>query len=231
MLNNIFGGLFDTSSTSTIEVWQFALCVGVSLLLGGVIAAVYALCGRRTKSFVITLTVLPAVVCVVILSVNGNIGAGVAVAGAFSLIRFRSVAGSGRDITVIFLAMAVGLVAGMGYLAYAALFTIIVCAVLVAFRFIRLPAKKGGKIERSLRLTVPEDLDYVGLFDDIFDKYTDERSLVSVKTTNMGSMFRLTYRITEKNVDDEKKFIDELRVRNGNLEIALSEAEEKHDEL
>ena len=166
-----------------------------------------------------------------IMMVNGNVGAGVAVAGAFSLVRFRSAAGSAKEIAVIFLAMAAGLVCGMGYLAYAALFTIIIGLILLALQFIRIPQSKGVLKRKTLRITIPEDLDYTSIFNDIFDKYTTEYKLTNVKTSNMGSLFKLTYQLTERDMTKEKEMIDELRIRNGNLEISISEQEENRDAL
>lgn len=227
----IFKGLFDTSTSVTISVTDFLLCVGVALLLGVFLAVVYAVKSRYTKSFLITLGILPAVVCIVIMMVNGNVGAGVAVAGAFSLVRFRSAAGTAKEIAVIFLAMAAGLVCGMGYLAYAALFTLIIGIIFLALQFIKIPQSKSVLKQKTLRITIPEDLDYTSIFNDIFDKYTTEYKLTNVKTSNMGSLFKLTYHLTEKDITKEKEMVDELRVRNGNLEISISEQEETRDAL
>ena len=227
----IFKGLFDTSTSVTISITDFLLCVGVALVLGVFLAVVYAVKSRYTKSFLITLGILPAVVCIVIMMVNGNVGAGVAVAGAFSLVRFRSAAGTAKEIAVIFLAMAAGLVCGMGYLAYAALFTLIIGVIFLALQFIKIPQSKSVLKQKTLRITIPEDLDYTSIFNDIFDKYTTEYKLTNVKTSNMGSLFKLTYHFTEKDITKEKEMIDELRIRNGNLEISISEQEEIRDAL
>lgn len=227
----IFKGLFDTSTSVTISISDFLLCVGVALVLGVFLAVVYAVKSRYTKSFLITLGILPAVVCIVIMMVNGNVGAGVAVAGAFSLVRFRSAAGTAKEIAVIFLAMAAGLVCGMGYLAYAALFTLIIGVIFLALQFIKIPQSKSVLKQKTLRITIPEDLDYTSIFNDIFDKYTTEYKLTNVKTSNMGSLFKLTYHLTEKDTAKEKEMIDQLRIRNGNLEISISEQEETRDAL
>lgn len=227
----IFKGLFDTSTSVTISITDFLLCVGVALVLGVFLAVVYAVKSRYTKSFLITLGILPAVVCIVIMMVNGNVGAGVAVAGAFSLVRFRSAAGTAKEIAVIFLAMAAGLVCGMGYLAYAALFTFIIGVIFLALQFIKIPQSKSVLKQKTLRITIPEDLDYTSIFNDIFDKYTTEYKLTNVKTSNMGSLFKLTYHLTEKDIAKEKEMIDQLRIRNGNLEISISEQEETRDAL
>lgn len=225
MLNTIFQGIFDSQQATNIEVGQFLTCIAVSLCLGLFLALVYAYKTRYTKSFLITLAMLPAIVCVVILMVNGNVGTGVAVAGAFSLVRFRSVPGSAKEIGAIFLAMCAGLIAGMGYLGYAALFTVVLCAVMFLYNNFDFGAKKNEEKYKVLRVTIPEDLDYTGVFDDLLDRYTDSHELLQVKTTNMGSLFRLTYQLRLKGAEEEKELIDKLRTRNGNLEISISHQE------
>ena len=222
MLETIFKGLFDSELTTVISVPHFLLCIGVSLVIGLIIALSYMIRTRYTKSFVVTLALLPAVVCVVIMMVNGNVGAGVAVAGAFSLIRFRSVPGTAKEIGTIFLAMGAGLIAGMGYLGYAVLFTIILCAIFIAYNHLNFGSKKNAAIYKTLNITIPEDLDYTNVFEEILEQYTRSYELTNVKTTNMGSMFRLTYDIVLKNAQLEKEMIDKLRCRNGNLEINVS---------
>lgn len=222
MLDAIFSGLFDSDYTAVISPLDFLLCLGVSLVLGIVMALAYTYKTRYTKSFVVTLATLPAVVCVVIMMVNGNIGAGVAVAGAFSLVRFRSVPGTAKEIGTLFLAMGAGLIAGMGYLGYAALFTLIMSGAYMVCAHFDLGAKKNCELYKTLSVTIPEDLNYARLFDEVFEKYTAEHELTKVKTTNMGTMYKLTYNIVLKNSTEEKEFIDTLRERNGNLEIALS---------
>ena len=222
MLDNLFRGLFDSDLTIVISITDFLLCLGFSLILGLVMALVYTYRSRYTKSFVITLALLPAVVCVVIMMVNGNVGTGVAVAGAFSLVRFRSVPGTAKEICALFLAMGAGLIAGMGYLGFAAVFKLVLCIVLILYTRLDLGAKKNWVAYKTITITIPEDLNYSHAFADIFSTYTTEALLVRVKTTNMGSMFRLTYNITLRDVDKEKEMIDKLRCRNGNLEISGS---------
>lgn len=231
MLDNIFKGLFDSDFTTVIGVRDFLLCLGVSLLLGFLMALAYMYRTRYTKSFVVTLALLPAVVCIVIMMVNGNVGAGVAVAGAFSLVRFRSVPGTAKEICTLFLAMGAGLIAGMGYLAFAALFTVVMCAVFLLYSHLQFGTAKNNRLYKTLTVVIPEDLDYSGVFDDIFTAYTASCSLVRVKTTNMGSMFKLTYNLTLRNAANEKEMIDKLRCRNGNLEITLSEQQTTVTEL
>ena len=230
MPENLFRGLFDTEMTAVIAPGQFLLCVGAALVLGLVIALSYMYRTRYTRSFVVTLAMLPAVVCVVIMMVNGNVGAGVAVAGAFSLVRFRSVPGTAREIGTIFLAMGAGLVCGMGYLAYAALFTVLLCAVFMVYSRLDMGTKRSAAY-KVLNITMPEDLDYTEVFDDIFRAYTTEHELVRVKTTNMGSLFRLTYHVTLRDSAREKDMIDAIRCRNGNLEISVSRQETVVTEL
>ena len=225
MHNDIFSGLFDSSSISVIPVGTFLLCLGCALALGLMLAFAYTARNRFTRSFAATLTLLPAIVCVVIMMVNGNIGAGVAVAGAFSLVRFRSAAGSAREIVMIFLAMAAGLITGMGYIAYAFLFTVILSACVLLFSGFDFGEKKKMARFRTMHVTMPENLDYTGVFDDLFQTYTTDCELVSVKTTNMGSLFRLTYNLTLKDAGSEKALIDQIRCRNGNLEISVSRQE------
>lgn len=229
--NDIFQGLFDTDLTVVTGVKEFLVCMGVSLLAGLLIALMYMVKTRHTKSFVMTLALLPAVVCVVIMMVNGNIGTGVAVAGAFSLVRFRSVPGTAKEICAIFIAMGTGLIAGMGYIAYALLFALIVGAAMVIYSLIDFGSQRTDKLYKTIRITIAEDLDYTDVFTDVFEKYTSSFELKQVKTTNMGSMFRLTYDIVLNEMDVEKKFIDELRVRNGNLEITISNQENLVPEL
>lgn len=222
-------GIF-TQSTETVAVTDFLLCIAISIIAGIIFAAVYTFKSRYTKSFLMTLALLPAAVCVVIMAVNGNVGAGVAVAGAFGLVRFRSVPGSARDIVSIFLAMGAGLMAGMGYLGYTILYTVIMCLAMMLFTLFA-TKKRNPSMYRTLRITIPEDLDYTNIFDDLMEKYTSEYEVTAVKTVNMGSLFRITYNVTLKNADDEKKFIDELRCRNGNLEISMSRQEANANEL
>ena len=231
MLENLFRGLFDSELTSVISLTDFMLCLGASLVLGLVMAFAYMYRTRYTKSFVITLALLPAVVCVVIMLVNGNVGTGVAVAGAFSLVRFRSVPGTAKEICTLFLAMGAGLITGMGYLGFAVLFTVVMCAVFVLYNRLELGSKRNAETFKTLTVTIPEDLDYTGAFRDIFEQYTLSYELIRVKTTNMGSLFKLTYNVMLQDPEREKEMIDKLRCRNGNLEIAVSRQETAGTEL
>ena len=231
MLDNLFKGLFDSDLITVISVTDFMLCLGFSLALGLVMAFTYMYRTRYTKSFVITLALLPSVVCIVIILVNGNVGTGVAVAGAFSLVRFRSIPGTAKEICTLFLAMGTGLIVGMGYLGFAVLFTFAMCVMFVLYNRLDFGTKRNAASFKTFSITIPEDLDYSGVFDDIFAEYTRSHDLVRVKTTNMGSMFKLTYNVTLRDVTLEKEMIDKIRCRNGNLEIAVSTQETVGTEL
>jgi hypothetical protein len=224
---DLFSSVFATTSTTaeTLSVGGFLACVGVALLIGLFLAYVHARSSRASKSFTTTIALLPAIVCVVIMMVNGNIGAGVAVAGAFSLVRFRSAPGTAREICSIFLAMGTGLICGMGYLGYAILFAVVLGFVMLFYNRIGLGGQESGKL--TLAITIPEGLDYVGEFDDLFETFTSAHELMGVKTTNMGSMYKLTYAIVMRNDDAQQAFIDQLRCRNGNLEIAITHPQEE----
>ena len=219
MLENLFRGLFDSELTVTIDPANFLLCVGMSLVIGLLLCAMTLWRASFTKSFALALAILPAVVCVIIMMVNGNVGTGVAVAGAFNLVRFRSAPGSAREIGALFVAMGAGLIAGMGYLGYALLFTLILGGVTMLYNALEL----GGVSprQRTLHITIPENLDYAGVFDPVLEQYATQYTLTQVKTTNMGSLFKLTYDLTLKDPAREKPFLDELRLRNGNLELSL----------
>ena len=227
----MFQGIFDSDLVQVIGVGDFLLCLGTALAIGLLMACSYAFRSRYTKSFVFTLALLPAVVCVVIMMVNGNVGTGVAVAGAFSLVRFRSVPGTAKEICALFLAMGAGLIAGMGYLGYAVLFTAVMCLIFILYSFLDFGTQKTTRIFKILTVTVPEDLDYTGIFDDIFREYTHSHDLIRVKSTNMGSMFKLKYNVTLRDASKEKEMIDKIRCRNGNLEITVSRQETEGAEL
>ena len=215
MLDGFFSSLYgDTATTS-----MFLLSAAVALVLGAVIAFVSRKTNNGSDSLFGALIFLPFLVQMVIMLVNGSVGTGVAVMGAFSLIRFRSAPGSAQDIAIIFLAMTVGLACGMGCIGLAILATLVVCGISV-LRW-AMPGGKDGA-DRDLKITIPEDMDYSDLFDDLFEKYTVQHALSAVKTTNMGSLFNLKYSIRLRDVKQEKSFLDELRCRNGNLEISCS---------
>jgi hypothetical protein len=205
------------------------VCTAVSLALGLAAAGVYMFRNRYRQSFVVTLVLLPAIVQIIVMLVNGNIGTGVAVAGAFSLVRFRSVPGSARDMGSLFFAMAIGFVTGMGYLFYAVLFSAIIGAASLLLSVSRFGQE--GRDVRALKILIPENLDYDSLFEDVFAKYTTSFELNRVKTTNMGSLYELTYLVRLKSASLPKAFIDELRCYNGNLSITLGREQNSGEEL
>lgn len=211
--------IFQSILTSTLTPATFFICTAVSVVLGLLIALCYMkTCKKHNAGFVTTIALLPAVVQIVIMLVNGNLGAGVAVAGAFSLVRFRSIPGTAREICMIFIALAAGLATGMGYLAFAVCFVIVTALLALIYARAGL-GEKASKGKKSLVIVIPETLNYTEVFDDLFKEYTESNELVSVKTTNMGSLFKLSYEVKLKDASREKEFIDALRTRNGNLEI------------
>ena len=215
--------LSDYLKIQTNEMSYFFICMLFALVLGFVQAFIYTIKNRYTKSFVATLTLLPIAVCMIVLLVNNNLGVAVAVAGAFTLVRFRSVPGSGKEITAIFISMVTGvtLASWQTYnIEYALLFTVIGSGLLLIINTTNL-FSKAVKQEQILKITIPEMLNYTEVFNDLFEKYTNNVEKISVKSVNMGSMFKITYRVVLKNPKLEKEFIDELRCRNGNLEISL----------
>ena len=221
MLDTLFSSILTGSETSvSISSSAFLLCSLTSLVLGVAIAFIYMFRQEHTKNFVVTRALLPIIVQMVIALVNGNIGAGVAVMGVFNLVRFRSIPGSAKDIGAVFLAMAVGLATGMGYLGLAVVFTVIVGIANMVFVLSPLGGSAQATADKTLKVTIPEDLDYCNTFDDLFDRYTTKAELTEAKTTNMGALYQLTYDITLKDVAKEKMLLDEIRTRNGNLQVS-----------
>lgn len=221
--------LFQSILSESVGIVDFLICCMSAAICGLIISLSYSFKNRYSKSFVTTLILLPIMVQSVIMLVNGNVGTGVAVLGAFSLVRFRSVPGSSRDISAIFLTMAVGLATGMGYIAFAFIITCAVCIMMLllsSFNF-------GGSKENisELKITVPEDLDFEGAFDDILKEYTLLYELKSVRTTNMGSLFELRYDVALKQDVSQKAMIDAIRTRNGNLTVSCSRAISPQEEL
>lgn len=222
--------MFTSILTSTeTTIGQFFICTVSSAAIGFIIALSYMFRSKYSKNFVSTLVLLPVIVQAVIMLVNGNVGTGVAVLGAFSLIRFRSVPGTSREIGAIFLAMASGLAAGMGHIAFAFTFTIIVCVIMIVLTVVNF----GGKDKNisMLKVTVPEDLNYSEMFDDIFEKYTSKHTLVSAKTVDMGSLYEIRYEVMLKDEKQTKSMIDEIRCRNGNLTVVCGMPHTSQEEL
>lgn len=225
MLDQFFTGILS----ETITAAEFLLCTASSIILGAVIAIASMYKARATASFIVTLALIPSVVQMIIMLVNGNVGTGIAVMGAFSLVRFRSIPGTAREICAIFMAMAVGLATGMGQIAVAALFTIILLSAHMLYTSIRFGESR--KAVKELKITIPESLDYTGIFDDLFEQYTSQAELVRVRTTNMGSLYQLFYHIVLKDSAKEKALLDDIRCRNGNLDIICGRMPENGREL
>jgi uncharacterized membrane protein YhiD involved in acid resistance len=219
-MTDIFESILNSGTElASIDILQFILCTAVSLGLGLIAALIYMFRNNYNKGFVVTIAILPAVVQLVIMLVNGNLGAGLAVMGAFALVRFRSIPGSAKDIAAVFFSMAIGLATGMGFLAIAAVFVIIVGAANIIYTLVPIGRVSGDR--RQLKITIPETLDHDEVFAPVFERYLSGVELVNIKTSNMGSLYKLFYEVTLKSGIKEKEFIDELRTRNGNLEIAL----------
>ena len=212
-----------------VDPAMMMLAIGVSLLLGLVVAKVYQFKTIYSKSFVMSLALLPTLIAIVIFLVNGSLGAGVAVMGAFSLIRFRSAPGGAKELVSIFLVMTIGIAIGMGYLVFATVFTFIMSLVMLLLEVVNFGQMKHSM--RQLTVVIPESLDYESIFDDIFNKAANHVELANVKTSDMGSLFKIKYIIQLNGRMTEKELIDALRTRNGNLEIAISRYITKENEL
>lgn len=222
-MSNILSSIITSSN---IGMSQFLICTIASIVLGLIIAYIHSYKNRSTSGFLLTVGLIPVIVQVIIMLVNGNLGAGVAVAGAFSLVRFRSAPGTAREIVSLFLAMTVGLATGMGYVIIAVIMVIIV-GIMTAI----LPLLFNGNSRgRQLQITVPESLDYEGAFEDIMRKYTDKHEMLYVKTVQMGTAYKLIYEVLMKNEVSVKNFLDEIRIRNGNLEVSIGREIDRKEE-
>ncbi len=228
MLDSVFSTLYNSSAEVSVPV--FLLIMAAALLLGALEAVIYRRCNPCTRSFAVTLAMLPAVVSVVILMVSGSIGAGVAVAGTFSLVRFRSAPGSAREIAAVFIAMAIGLACGMGCVGLAAIFTLIMGLAELLYSKIGFGDTQES-LQKTLSVTLPENLEYSEIFSDLFAEYTTEAKMTRVKTTNLGSLNRLSYDIALRAPGTEKALIDAIRCRNGNLEVSIGSRATESNEL
>ncbi len=216
----MFNSIFDTTVVG-LDITTALICAGVALALGVAIAITHRQTSQTTKGFLITLAVLPLLVMAVMIMINGNLGTSIAILGAFSLIRFRSIQGRAKDLLSIFFAMMIGLALGMGHVLFAVVITAIGIIAIIFFSCTRL--LEPDQHERVLKITIPEDLDYDEVFNDIFKKYTIKAKLIRMKTVNMGSLYELTYDIRLRHGIKEKTFLDEIRVKNCNLKILLSQ--------
>lgn len=217
--------MFNSVIPNAMTLSAFLMCIFAALVLGVLTALVFSFRNKHSGSLILALAVLPPIVTLVIMMVNGNIGAGLAVAGTFSLVRFRSAPGTAREICGLFMSTAIGITCGMGYIGIAAVFFLVMAVFLVLLSLFRFGETAASS--RQLKITIPENLDYDGLFDDIFEKYTSRHELVKVKTTNMGTLYELTYTINLKTPEVSKQFIDDIRCRNGNLNIICGRESDK----
>lgn len=216
----MFNSIFD-ASTSGLEIKTALIAAGVAIVLGLALAITHQKTSQTTKGFLITLATLPLLVMAVMIMINGNLGTSIAILGAFSLIRFRSLQGRAKDLLAIFFAMMIGLACGMGHILFGAVITVIAIIVIVFFSFTHF--LEPNSQERVLKIVIPEDLDYDEVFEDIFKRYTSYHRLVRMKTMNMGSLYKLTYEVKLKHGVKEKAFLDDIRVKNMNLKVLLSE--------
>lgn len=228
MFENISNSIFNTTTASTsISLESAILTIVVSFILGGIISFTYMKTSSKkgySQNFSATLVILPVVIAIIVLLIGSNIARAFSLAGAFSIIKFRSAPGDPKDISFVLFTMAAGLACGVGAYSYAAVFTIFLCVLMYILSLINFGAKKV--FHKLLKITIPEDLDYEGAFDDIFEEYTTRYELIKVKTTDLGSLFQLVFNVTMDNSKSQKGFIDALRCRNGNLNITLSMKED-----
>ena len=222
MLDSVFSG-------GSLNPGYVVLALGLAIVLGTIAALYYTRRNVTTRSFAMTLAVLPLITATVILVVNGNLGAGIAVAGSFSLIRFRSAQGSGQEILAVFLAASLGLCLGAGYIAVACLLLLLYLAALTILGLVHLGEK--GEQRRELKISIPEVLDYEGLFDDLLNSYADSWELDRVKTVEMGSVYQLVYQLTPKDITSTKGFLDSIRSRNGNLPVSLGKIPQTQESM
>lgn len=221
----MFESILENSTTATLSVQSVLICWGVALILGLVVAYVHKITSKHTTNFLMSLAILPILVQVVIMVVNGNLGNSIAILGAFGLIRFRSIPGTAKEIVSVFWAMAIGLAIGIGQILFAICLTIVVSIVIIILNKINFGEKDRDR--RKLKVVMPENLDYTTVFDEVFEKYLNKYDLEKVKTTNMGSMYEMVYEVRLKDGINEKEFIDDIRVRNGNLTVSLYNAQDE----
>lgn len=216
--------MFESVISGNLNIMSAFICIISAVVLGLIISLVHMKTSRYSNNFIITLAVLPILVSVIMIMVNGNLGTGIAIAGAFSLVRFRSMPGNAKEIMSVFFAMTIGIAIGAGYVVFASIITIVVSLMIILLTLIKY-GDNNNKYKR-LDIVVPETLDYDNIFDEIFNKYVDKYELIRIKTTNLGSLYELKYDITLKDKISEKDFIDDLRIRNGNLKISIHKLED-----
>ena len=222
----MFNTIFNSTATG-LDIGTMLICAGVGIALGIIIALVHKFTSRCSKDFLITLATLPVLVSVVMIMINGSLGTSIAILGSFSLIRFRSMPGSAKELLSVFFAMAIGLALGMGHVFFAVVFTVIVSVMILIYS--KASLFNGGKAEQILKITIPEDLDYTSAFDDEFKKFTTSHRLIKTKTINMGSLYKISYYVALKSGASEKEFLDAIRVKNCNLQVLLSTGDDEKE--
>lgn len=224
MFDSMFNSIFSTDVSNAIPLMDSVLTIIVSFILGTAISLTYMKTsnnkGGYSKNFSLTLIILPVVIAIIVLLIGSNVARAFSLAGVFSIIRFRSAPGDPKDISYVLFTVAAGLACGVGYFGYAILFTVFLCILMLALNLFKFAENKTS--QKQLKITIPEDLDYEGAFDDLFAKFTTAHELIKVKTTDLGSLFQLVYSVTMDNETSQKEFLDAVRCRNGNLNITLS---------
>lgn len=215
----MFNSIFDASTTG-LEISTALIAAGVALALGIALAITHKFTSQTTKGFLVALATLPLLVMAVMIMINGNLGTSIAILGAFSLIRFRSLEGRAKDLLSIFFAMMIGLACGMGHILFGVVITVIGIIAIVLFSYTNF--LEPNQADRVLRVVIPEDMDYSEVFDETLKKYTSRANLITMKTVNMGSLYDLTYNVRLRRGVKEKEFLDEIRTKNCNLKVMLS---------
>jgi hypothetical protein len=227
MFDSVFSSISNAAASTPISLTDSILTILISFILGAVISITYMKTSNKggySQNFSLTLVIIPTVIAIIVLLIGNNIARAFSLAGAFSIIKFRSAPGDPKDIAFVLFTMAAGLACGVGAYSYAGMFTVFLCVLMYILSFINFGAKKVS--HKLLKITIPEDLDYEGVFEDIFATYTTSHELIKVKTMDLGSLFQLIFTVTTDNKKSEKEFLDALRCRNGNLNIILSMSED-----
>ena len=214
--------------TTPITISELIIILAGALILGILTALVFSYKGRMSSSLSITLAILPVAMSMIVVMINGNLGIAVAVAGGFTLVRFRSIAGTGREISAVFTVMTLGVICGMGYIGIAVIFFVFIAVLVIVLSLLHFGEKEHEKL---LRITIPESYDYTGLFDDIFCKYGVKAAIEKIKTTNMGSLIDVTYKISLHGDTMPKEMLDEIRIQNGNLCVMITNYEAEREQL
>lgn len=223
-MNSFFNEILVNTSADLTFI-QSLITMAVALILGGGIAFTYYKTQDEEyyqRSLAITLCMLPIILSVIILFIGSNIARAFSLAGTLSIIRFRSAPGDAKDIGFIFFDIAAGLACGVGLYGYGILFVAVLCLVIILLEKFKTFEKKNTN--KTLRILIPENLNYEGVFDEILNTYTKKHTLTKIKTTDLGSLFELCYNVEMSDGVNEQEFINELRCRNGNLSIILSVA-------